>query len=162
RAAAVKEGRLKSVQSRILSKTLDRGDACAGGLLHRNKAAIHKHAVHQHGARPALAFTATFLSASQNELATQHVQEAFHRIHEYGLRLAIDGERYFAFARAMRRQFHCAPLNGTVVFSGSSLAATASKTSSGSKGMALNGMPVASSTAFTIAGAGPSMGSSPM
>ncbi len=95
------------------------------------------------------------LSCPSARVLPQHVEQPFHRIRTHGFRLAIDRERNFLFAP---RLVVIALRRGKNACSRAAPEAIASKISSGSSGMESNGIPSASTTAFTIAGAGPSIG----
>ena len=140
----------------------DGDDTGAARLRHRNETAIHQHAVQQNGTRTALAFTASFFRACQSQFVPQYVQQSLHRISEHVLRLAIDSERNLALRARGWRNIHAVPRVEEKTSCLGAARRTASNKSSGSSGMEQKRIPVASSTAFTIAGAGPSMGNSPI
>src|ERR1700690_2958052 len=137
---------------------LDRDDICIFRLEHRNETTIYQRAVHQDGARAALALAAAFLRTRQPQLVSQHVQQSFHRVHTHGQQPPIYPQGNFSFAAIVRRIDHRPPSTELDVHFFAASAAIASKMSSGSNGTELNGTPTAFSTPFTIAGAGPSIG----
>src|SRR5206468_4439330 len=116
----------------------------------------------QDGTRAAFALAASFFYARQSQVVSQHVQQSFHGMGEQLLCAAVDGERKLVLRACHRQGTHTAPraVGETTCWLDSGR--RASKRSSGSSGMEQKQTPVASSTALTIAGAGPSIGSSPM
>src|ERR1039458_5060006 len=116
----------------------------------RDEAAIYQLAIHQNRARAALALSATLLGAGQPKFVPQNIQQSFHGIDAHGFHLAIYGKGNLAFAVIFEGVSHRSPW-----------AETASKISSGKRGMESKRVPSASSIPLTMAGAGPSMGSSP-
>src|SRR6266705_6641850 len=161
-ATTLKERLLQRFDQIVRRHSFDGDDTRAARLRHGNETAIHQHAVQQNGTRTALAFTAPFFRARQSQLVPQHVQQSLHRISEHVLRLAVDSERNLALRARSWRKIHAVPCIEEKTSCSGEARRTASNKSSGSSGMEQKRIPVASSTAFTIAGAGPSIGNSPM
>src|ERR1700674_5008915 len=156
RTTTFQESRLQRVQLRTFGDAFDRSKSRARCLKSRDEAAIHQLAIHQDGARTTFTFSATFLRAGYPELLPQDIQQPLHGKDANRFRLAIHGKRKLALAAVVF----------AAVFGGvshrSPPAPTASKISSGKSGMESKRVPSASSIALTIAGAGPSIGSSPI
>src|SRR5258708_40021212 len=159
RATAFQKCLLQRAQLRTLGKTFDGREICARCLQNRNKTAIHQLAVQQDGARTAFAFSATFLGTRQPKFPSEAIQESLHVINSNRFRLAVYCESKLAFAAILGGVGHLFP---SVVLSAMPSAQTASNISSGSSGTASKRVPSASSIALTMAGAGPSIGSSPI
>ena len=120
------------------------GDDLGGVSLHeRNEAAVHKVSVEQDRTRATLAFAASFLRARQVQGSAERVEQSRHRMSGHGdvgaVDAAVNRDGGIAHARASMR----------------------SNTRSGVIGMRVMLTPSAQ-TAFAIAGAAPSMGSSPI
>src|SRR4029077_4140215 len=156
RTPAVQESRLQRAQLRTFGEAFDRSEIGARCLKCRDEAAIHQLAIHQDGTRTTLAFSATFLRASEPKLSSQDIQQALHGKDANRLRLSVYSKRKLAFAAVV----FAAILEG--VAHRTPVAHTASKISSGKSGTESKRVPSASSIALTIAGAGPSIGSSPI
>src|SRR5580692_645450 len=159
-SAAVEKRLLQQFQAAVRSQAFDRDDLRAFGLKRRDEAAVHQRSVDQNGARAALAFATPFFRSGQAKLVAQDVEQALHRVHVDGFELSVDRKRYFAFGLALGRFAHSRPpasRTGSAEHSGS-----AAKISSGSSGIEWKETCSASSTALIIAGAGPSIGSSPI
>jgi hypothetical protein len=62
------------MQPSVLRHTFHGQDLAAAGLQHRNQATIHQQAVHDHGARAALAFAAAFFRTSQAQIFAQDIE----------------------------------------------------------------------------------------
>src|SRR5580693_8625861 len=161
-AAAVQKALLQCLQVAVRSKTFDRDDFRTLRLKNGNEAAIHQHSVYQHRAGAALALATAFFRSRQSKFVTQHVEQALHRVDLHGFGLPVHGDGDFPFCSSLWGFRHSFPRADVAALSGAALSESAAKISSGSKGIAWNGTCSASSTALTIAGAGPSMGSSPM
>src|SRR5271169_1822416 len=163
RAAAFQKGCLQCAQLRTFGEALNRRKICARGLQRRYETAIDQLAVHQDGARTTFALAATFLRAGQPELLSQDIQQPLHGKNANGFRLAVYGKGKLAFGAILAATL-AATFGG--VAHRSPLAETASKISSGMSGTESKRVPRASPRAswmaLTIAGAGPSMGSSPI
>src|SRR5262249_11797105 len=134
------------VEDRLLERVraaqaLDRHDRGVLDLGDGDQARDDRLAVDQHGARAALAFAAALLRAGEPEVLAQHVEQALERVDVEHARLAVHDELH---ARApfdwARRGDACS--------------------TSGVAGIARTSSP-AWRIAFTTAGAGPSIGSSP-
>src|SRR6266699_7159222 len=142
-------------------QALNCNDVGATRLKHWNEAAIYQRSAHQNAARATLALSTAFLRSRQSKLVSPHIQQAIHRVRPHGCQLSIDRERDLAFC-VLRRLAHCRPRAEEGAISGTACSASASKIFSGSNGIESNAMCSASSIALTIAGAGPSIGSSPI
>src|SRR5437899_8172883 len=145
----------------VACQALNCNDVGATRLKHWNEAAIYQRSVHQNGARATLALSTAFLRSRQSKLVSQHIQQAIHRVRPHGCQLSIDRESDLAFC-VLRRLAHCCPRAEEGAISGTACSASASKIFSGSNGIESNAMCSASSIALTIAGAGPSIGNSPI
>src|SRR5208282_1614523 len=159
--AAFQKCFLQGVQGFSRRQSFDRNNVRPSSLKNWHEAAVYKGAIHQHRARTTFALSATFLRAGQLELMPQHVEQTFHRISPHRLRLAVNHERNLSSRVALARITHRSPPPALAPLSWDE-EASRSMMSSGSRGTESKGIPSASTTAFTIAGAGPSMGSSPM
>src|SRR5262249_20605174 len=104
-------------------------------------AAIDENAVDDDRARAAFAFAASFFGPGQLQVFAQHIEQSRHRF------------RVDARARAVHRHSDFRAHDALVI---------ASITTSGVAGMRVIRAPTASSIAFKIAGAGPSIGTSPI
>src|SRR5262249_32042168 len=133
----------------------DRSYFRAIGLRNRNQAAVDELAVEQDGTRTTFAFAATFFCAGEMQLAPEDIEQAFHREDVRFGRCAVDGqmEPTFAGMESIGHQWFADE---------NTCGLSAARMSSGSNGIELKRAPSASFTAFTIAGAGPSIGSSPI
>src|SRR5262249_52356890 len=140
RTAVLDKAALQRRQMLGIAESLDGGDHATAQLADRDEARARRISVEQNGARAAFALGATLLRADQAEWTTQHVEQTHERRRVDLPSGPVHGERdlHDAFLRA------CA--NNRSGVSGSSSIA----------------MPVACSTAAAIAGAPPSIGSSPM
>src|SRR6266705_4472893 len=162
RAATLKERLLQRFDQIVRRPSFDGDDTRAARLHYWNETAIHQHAIQQNGTRTALAFTASFFRARQSQFVPQYVQQSLHRIREHAFCLAIDSERNLALRTCGRRRIYAVSRDEEKASCSGAACRTASNKSSGSSGMEQKRIPVASSTAFTIAGAGPSIGNSPI
>src|SRR5580658_6602523 len=136
KATPAKMGRLE-----LRREAFDGLDHCAFSLQHGNEATVDKLAVHAHGAGAALAFAASLLGAGQAQIFAQHVEKALHGRRIHARSFAVDGEAD-----------GCPPCAHKATGSASvSRAASVVKRSSGSSGMALKAMPVASRMALRMA-----------
>ena len=133
RASVNQESLLHGVELAGVGDAFNRADIRALGLQRWHQAAIHQRAVHDHGTGAALALAATFLGSGELHLFAQHVQQPGHRIDAGLARNPVD--------RAAQLNLH---------------------NCSGVMGAWSTRKPVACSTAFRMAGAGPSIGSSPI
>ena len=84
------EALLQRVQVALLGQAFDRLDRRPFGLDGQHDAAIHRHAVHQHGAGAAVAVVAAFLGAGQPQVVAEHFQQALPRLAEELGRFAVD------------------------------------------------------------------------
>src|SRR6267378_2402125 len=132
RRAVLDERVLQGRQPATISQSLDRRDLAALDLAYRYQATVHDLAIDQHGAGAALTFAAPFFGAGRSEVFAQHIEQAPR---------SRTLERHGA---AVQREAHAA------------------STFSGVAGISSSHTPVASWIAAMMAGAGPSMGSSPM
>src|SRR6516162_1943669 len=158
RAAAIEECLLQRMQSGALSEALDRGDLRSAGLQYRYQAAVNEDTVYQHGTRSTLTLPASLFCSGERELVTQDIQESFHRVGTDGSLLAVNRQKNLA---GLPRDGHLAPC-GVRASPAAGAELTAVKMSSASRGIRSKRTPSASSTAFTMAGAGPSIGNSPI
>src|ERR1700722_11956667 len=155
------EALLDGVQLFADGQAFDGGDPRAFGLQDGDEAGVDEVAVHQDGAGAALAFAAALLCSSEMEVFAEDVEEALHRWSVNGFCVAVNGASDGGHAvtslkmgPAMVGSRDSAPALGRLVMR--------SKISSGSRGISVKAMLVACSMALRIAGAGPSIGSSPM
>src|SRR6266540_903999 len=132
RGALLDERLLKRRQPSAISQSLDCGDLAAFNLAHRHQATIDHFAVDQHGAGPALALATAFFRTRRAQLLAQDVEQA---------------------ARAGSLERDGVPVQRE---------AHAASTFSGVAGISSSHTPVASWIAAMMAGAGPSIGSSPI
>src|ERR1700731_1288798 len=140
------------------SRSFDRNNVRSRSLQNRNETAIHQHAIHQYRARTTFPFAATFFCARQSCFESQHIEQPFHGVNVQHLLFPIEHEGNPSLGLPVARIAHRPP--PTLLSCGG--AATpfgfnVSIMSSGNRGMELKETPSASSTAFTMAGAGPSM-----
>src|SRR5260370_844890 len=131
-------------------------------LRHRDETTVHQHPVQQNGTRTAFSLAASFFRACQFQIVPKHVQQSFHVVGKNFLCFAIDGEREFTLRTRFRRRIHAVPRTEDGTACSSESGPRASNKSSGSNGIVWIRTPVASSMALMIAGAGPSMGNSPI
>ena len=126
-------------------------------LADRDEARIHRRAVEQDGARPALAFAAAFLRAGQGEVLAEDVEQAAHARDVHLDAGGVDREAVGGHGRAGGRGLRGARRErrraGTP--------ARAARIRSGLAGRSAIQAPVASAIAATTAGAPTSIGSSP-
>src|ERR1700683_3215174 len=161
RTAAFQECFLQGVEGLCRRQSFDRNNAGTSSLEDRHQAAVYQCAIHQHGARTTLPFPATFLRARELKLMPQHVKQTLHRVSAHFLRLAVDHQRNLSPRVPPAEIAHRSPPPALTPLIGDE-EASRSIMSSGRRGTKSKAIPSASSTALTIAGAGPSMGSSPM
>src|SRR5208283_909441 len=161
RATAFQESLLQGMQLPAGANPLNGRNTRSRCLQNRNQAAIHQRAVHQHRARSTFTFSVSFFHTGQSQLLTQHIQQAHHREGAHGSWLPVHRERNLGPSANLRRLIHRTALAASDSLTNDSRVSS-SKMSSGSNGIESNETPSASSTAFRIAGAGPSMGSSPI
>src|SRR5437764_8216859 len=130
-------------------------------LIGGDEAGVHRHAVQVHGARAALAFAAAFLCTGERQLVAERVEQAGGGIDPQRHGLSVEGERdrdcglWISDCGMAVHGAESAIRNPKSAISSSSISF------SGVSGIALGSAPVARATAFAIAGAGPSIGSSP-
>src|SRR5438093_12293605 len=110
-------------------------------LVGRDEAGVHRQPVQVHGAGAALALAAALLRACERQLIAEGVEQAGGGVHPQRHRLPVKGEG--------DGEGRHPPLSSSSI------------SRSGVSGIALGSAPVARATAFRIAGAGPSIGSSP-
>src|SRR5690242_4778214 len=127
---------------------LDRPHAAIADLIRRDEARVHGQSVEVDGAGAALALAAALLRAGQPQPIAERVQQAVGRIHVNRNLLPIQSERDGEFVHSALR----IP-NSALSINSINLSAVS--------GITRGSAPVAAATAFTIAGAGPSIGSSP-
>src|SRR6516225_1918505 len=161
-AAAIKKRLLQCMKLFTSREPLYRRDLSTLGLQHRDEAAIHERPVHQNCTRAALALSATFLCSRKPQFLAEHVKQSLHRIDPHCHQFPVDLKRNVTLGAILRRLVHRPSSATEEMLSRPALRVTASKMSSGSKGIESNGTPRASSTALMTAGAGPSIGSSPI
>src|SRR6185437_2973088 len=145
--------------------TLDRAKPGAVGLKCGNQARVNELSVHQHRARSALSLATTFLCPCQMKVLTQYIQQALHRRHIDPVLLAVHRQLNLGVhAFTSGRNSPCLSGSSSLLppCSRSVKPLTFSKMSSGSNGIESKLRPVAFSIAFKIAGAGPSIGNSPI
>ena len=140
---------LQGRQPSAISQSFDRGDLAALNLAHRYQATVHDLAVDQHGARPALPFATTLFRACRAKILADHIQQPARTRYLDGYGMTIDRERDGHRDVPFPLPPSLFPRNASNTFSG--VAGTSSSQT-----------PVASWMAAMIAGAGPSIGSSPM
>ena len=112
----------------------------------RDEAAVDEPAVEQDGARAALPFAAAFLGAGEIELAAQHVEQP--RPSGCPSRRLLGAVDAAVHLRSSSSDTRRPPMQR--------------HQRSGVSGSRVGSMPVACATALKMAGAGPSIGSSPM
>src|SRR5580704_560845 len=159
RPSAFEKRLLYGMKAALVRQPFDSAYRSALSLQHRNQAAVHQLAIHQHGAGTALPLAAAFLGAGKTNLCPQNVEQTLHGIDRHGVWGAIYGEGDVAPAHWLPSAAS-AVCRDSAARSGS--AVMARKISSGSSGMELNSTPVACTTALMITGAGPSIGNSPI
>src|SRR3954453_1438478 len=93
RTACLSEGLLQRMQIAVLRQLLNGADLGARHLHHRNKAAIHKLIIDQHGAGTTFALTATLLSPGQLKVITQNIEQPLDGVRLYCPLFAIYLER---------------------------------------------------------------------
>src|ERR1700722_5661223 len=160
RTAVFQKRVLHGSRARIGPQSFDCHYTRSLGLEHRHQAAVHQRAIHEHRTRAALTLAASFFRSRQSELFTQHVEKPLHWVRADSFHLAIHREGDVALRGASF--CHRTPAGARASLSRIAAEFIASKISSGKSGTKSNGIPSASSIAFTIAGAGPSIGSSPI
>ncbi len=106
----MEKGLLECRQLRIGSQAFDGDDGGVSRLQRGDKTAVHEKAIHEDGARAALAFAATFFCARQSELMAQQVEQALHRVGMQSVQFGIDGESDFGLWHRVHRPFTVAGL----------------------------------------------------
>src|ERR1035437_8760778 len=139
RAALLHESLLQVGKRVPRGEPLDGEDRSPVALARHDKARVHGDAVQEHGARAALALAAALFRAGEPERPSEDVEEAREgrRIERTGTPVHDEGHSHVPALRASKR-------------------------SSGRSGRSSRTIPVACSIAAAIAGAPPSIGSSPM
>src|SRR5581483_4561014 len=137
RSAALKKSLLQRVKLPAARESFDRGDVRPPRLAHRHEAGVDHFAVNDHRTRAALAFAAAFLRPGQPQILAQHVEQPLQ-----GRRVNFAGG-----AVDMKSDLHSFSI--------------AACNRSGVIGISVTNAPVALKTAAAIAGAAPSIGSSP-
>src|ERR1035441_7500458 len=145
-------------------EAFDGGDLGAFRLQDGDEAGVNEFSVHDDGTGAALAFAAALLGAGEAKVLAEDVEQALHGRGGYGCWLSIDrqgdgchaetSEASVVVSRSVLGSRSSEPESGVRVMR--------SKMSSGRRGISVKEMPVACSMALRMAGAGPSMGSSPM
>src|SRR5712675_778188 len=160
-SALFEEALLDGMEFFVDDEAFDGGDFGAFDLQDGDEAGVDQVAVDQDGAGSALAFAAALFGSGKVQVFAEDVEEALHRWGFDGFCLAIDSELNGGHAvaslktgPAMSGFKDSEPASGMRVIR--------SKMSSGSRGISVKEMLVACSMALRMAGAGPSMGSSPM
>src|ERR1700692_1033504 len=160
-SALFEEALLDGMEFFVDDEAFDGGDFGAFCLQDGDEAGVDQVAVDEDGAGSALAFTAALFGSGEVQVFAEDVEEAFHRWGFDGFFVAMDGEwdgghavASLKIGPAMSGFKDSVPASGMRVIR--------SKMSSGRRGISVKEMPVACSMALRIAGAGPSMGSSPM
>src|SRR5919109_1620850 len=128
----------RALQRMTAAKPLDGHDPRTGGVRCRHETRIHRRPVDEHGARTALAFAAALLRTGETALLPQHIEQTLHRMDVEARALAVDGGL----------EFHVSTLATCMSFSGVA-------------GISRISNPACRSALMT-AGAGPSIGSSPV
>src|ERR1700733_8725348 len=159
--AFFEETLLDGMEPFVDDQAFDGGDFSAFGLQDGDKAGVDQVAVDQDGAGPALAFAAALFGSGEVQVFAEHIEQPLHRWCFDSFFAAVDGEldgghapASLKMGPAMAGSRDSLPAEGTRVMP--------SKMSSGRRGISVNAMPVACSMALRMAGAGPSIGSSPM
>jgi hypothetical protein len=96
---SLQEALLKGMQVALARQPFNRFQRRSFGLNGQHDAAIHRHAVHQHGAGAAVAVVAAFLRSGQPQLVAENFQETLPGFAKKLGFLAVDGGRYMMFFR---------------------------------------------------------------
>src|ERR1700677_1023433 len=160
-SSCFEEALLDGVELFADCEAFDGGDLRAFGLQDGDEAGVDQIAIHQDGTGAALAFAAAFFCSSEMEVFAEDVEETLHRRSFGGFFVAVDGASDVGHTAAPLK------MGPAVAGSRSSVPEAGvwvmrSKMSSGRRGISVKAIPVACSIALRMAGAGPSMGSSPM
>ena len=99
---AFQKALLERVQVAVLGEAFDRFDLGPFGFDREDQAAVHRQAVHEHGARAAVAVVAAFLRAGQVQRIAEHLQEALPRLAEEFGGFAVDGRGDVGFGHERR------------------------------------------------------------
>src|SRR5580692_556395 len=161
RRPAFQKRLLHRMQPLIVRQTFNRKNICAVRLQHWNQTTIYQRAIHQDGTGTAFTLPATFLGPGQLQVFAQHVQQSFHRQRTNNSSRAIHRHLNFNGLSFAARNQRDAPADTSSSFKSLDGSIT-SRISSGSSGTELNSTPNALTIALIIAGAGPSIGSSPI
>src|SRR6266851_207741 len=160
-SALFEEALLNGMEFLADDEAFDGGDFGALGLQDGDEAGVDQIAVDEDGAGSALAFAASLFGPGEVQVFAEDVEEPLHRWGFDGFWVAVDGELDDAHAVASLKMGPAmSGFKDSVPASG--MRVICSKMSSGSRGISLKEMLVACSMALRMAGAGPSMGSSPM
>ena len=157
----LKETLLDRVKPFVDGEAFNGGDLGTFGLQDGDEAGVDQVAVHKDGASSALAFPAAFFGSREAEVFAENVEQPLHG-------RCFDGSFLLVDAAADSRHAVASLKIGPAIFgSRDSVPASGtrvrpSKMSSGRRGISVNETPMACSIALRMAGAGPSMGSSPM
>src|SRR5437764_2883113 len=103
RAAALYHRALHGVEALAVGDAFDRGYPRALDLRRGHEATVDQLAVHDDGARAALALAAALLRAGEFKLFTQHVEQARQRVGFERHGLAVHGAAHGDFAAAAVR-----------------------------------------------------------
>src|ERR1700727_318365 len=157
----LKETLLDRVEPFVDGEALNGGDLGTFGLQDGDEAGVDEVAVHKDGASSALAFSAAFFGSGEMEVFAKHIEQPLHRRCFDGSLVLVDA------AVDSRHAVASLKIGPAIVTSRDSVPASGtrvrpSKMSSGRRGISANETPMACSIALRMAGAGPSMGSSPM